>query len=386
MKGEKIYLKPNWTKILVTVYILSVLFCSVKSFIKPEFNFDGLAYIGIIHSISETNDKIIHKKTYDEYKRVTPKETFKLLTKGDTYRTSLYKNPKYFVSQFPFYTIKPLYLLLVYIVNKIGINIIYSTITVSILSYIGICTILLFWLKKVEFNIFLTISTIILVTSPPITSVARLSTPDMLSAFVLITGIYVGIIVRKRKTFVSLLLLSLFARIDNVVIVFPLLFWMRFITKKEKFKITNKEFIIANVLGLSIYIIVTKTTSNYGWGSLMYHSFIKSLNNPSTFKEVFTTNQYFFIIKNSLLNMFNSSFMTFIMLYLVGFLILSKLKTKILNNLHFQISTISLATMVGHFLLFPSFEDRFYTYQYIVIFIITMVTVKEKINNKEKFT
>lgn len=126
------------------VYFLIVLFISIVSIHKPDYNWDILPYVASVYSLESTDTNSIHKNTYEIVKSTLPEQAYLLLVSNNKYREEMHQCSKCFYQQLPFYKIRPLYVALIYILYKLGINIIVSSFVISSISCLLISVICFF--------------------------------------------------------------------------------------------------------------------------------------------------------------------------------------------------------------------------------------------------
>ncbi|KJS21034.1 MAG: hypothetical protein VR78_00645 [Hoeflea sp. BRH_c9] len=79
------------------------------SWLRPVYNWDLLAYIGVSAKAWSGSAAEIHAYAYDAMRAHVPADAFVELTQGDAYRLRQYSDPDAFVSMLPMYEVKWLY-------------------------------------------------------------------------------------------------------------------------------------------------------------------------------------------------------------------------------------------------------------------------------------
>ena len=85
----------------------------------PMYNWDMLAYVACVHSYTESDAEAIHSKTFDEVRRHVPENAYDRLTRLDAYRRALAQTPTSFIQHIPFYSVKPAYPCLMFLLKQI---------------------------------------------------------------------------------------------------------------------------------------------------------------------------------------------------------------------------------------------------------------------------
>src|SRR5438552_5538098 len=207
--------RDNLVKIF---YFSCILLAAIYCFKRPLYNWDMLPYTDLILRMDHHNAQEAHYLTYDLTKKNIPSKNFQQLTdSSNVYRFKMLSDPAAFNEQLPFYVIKPLYTGLAYLFYKLGVSLPQATLVPSFISYLLIGFLLFYWLRiYLSLPITFVISLLIMLSSPLI-EVAKLSSPDCLSAFLLLSSFYFIFEKPSLWSTIVFMVLSIFARLDNVV-------------------------------------------------------------------------------------------------------------------------------------------------------------------------
>src|SRR5438034_3353001 len=117
-------------KIGIGIIYAMVVFCAAAwSFKRPAYNWDILAYMGVILLYDNADPKTIHHTVYSVAKEKIPVVYYSRLTDASNgYRNGVAQNPDRFYSQLPFYVVKPLYTRLAWIFYKMGVGLVMATV------------------------------------------------------------------------------------------------------------------------------------------------------------------------------------------------------------------------------------------------------------------
>lgn len=352
---------------ILFVYCLSILCAAVWSLKKPAYNWDMLPYMGIILSYDQSDVKIIHRETYAIARDQIPTVYYKrLIDSSNAYRNTMAKNPAFFYSQFPFYIVKPLYTRAAYLFFRTGISLPMSTILPSVIAYFFTGLLLFSWIKKYWNDLYACIASLLIMLSPPLLTVAGLSTPDALSGLLLFTAAY--FLTEKRSVVVTFifLLLAIFSRLDNII---PAVFFMSviFFTNKWSYKISGGKIILLFSILFLAYFAVSGNTHSFGWSIFYYPAFIKQLNTSYTINNSFDIKGYMELAKSQLITglyfSFVSLFFFLVMLLLWNGTGFDPRKLTIEQMLAITFVVI----MTGRFILQPLIADRVYIPYYLSV-------------------
>lgn len=330
-----------------------------------------LPYMGIILSYNNNDVNFVHDTIYKIIKEQVPVTDYNLLVDGGVeMRKHAEANANYFHQQFPFYAVKPFYTKLAYYLYKTGIPLINAIVLPSVLSYFFIGIFIFFWLKK-YMNLFLVFpSCLLIMLCRPVYSVAGISTPDCLSALFLLAAFYCLIEKKSVITICVFLILSIFARIDNIIPgVFIIL--LLTLTNKWKEKISLKKCSVILLAMCASYFLVTYNVREYGWNIFYYPSFLSHLSTTYS-NSSFTFSHYFEVSRSQIMTgLFFSDLFLFLLLGLTLFIGSSSIRLKSLKFEHLLIIILLLIISI-RFILQPIIADRFYVAYYITILVLVI--------------
>jgi hypothetical protein len=340
------YIWKNWTvkqKVLLFAYLVFIGLVAFYAFRKPSCNWDMLPYMALVLGPAS------HDSVYNLARaRLTP-ENYALLTDGGLpYRREMAASASSFTQQMPFYSVKPLYTGLVYAGYHLGVPLMSATVLPSILAYIGIGILLLVWTRKYLPGAEL-FCVLVMVTGP-MWEMARTSSPDGLSALLMLGGLFFLVESGPTLAAFALFLLAVFARIDNVLPAVALL----------ALTVPVKRFAwMAACLGLA-YLVVALTGLPYGWSILYYPSFAKSLNLDYAYHASFHFRDYVALAKSHLMT---GLFYSYLFLFLaLGCLVSRGFDRRLVLTL--------LGVIVVRFALQPIIADRLYIPYYLCVLVL----------------
>ncbi|HEV3411502.1 MAG TPA: hypothetical protein VG101_03445 [Puia sp.] len=329
-----------------------------------------LAYMAVVLGYDHSDSNFVHNSVYKIAKDQLSPETYDQLTDGGLeFRKRMAENSSEFYQQMPFYSVKPLYTRLIYFMYKAGVPLIPATLVPSFIGYILIAFLLIIWIKKYLQLIFAFAVSLLIMLSAPTWDIARSSTPDSLSAFLLLGALY--FMIERRSLFLtfSVLLLSIFARIDNVI---PSIFIVSFLafSNKWKDKISIQKYLVMLMFILLSYLSITLGTRKYGWDILYYPTFSKSLNLNYAYHAEFHFQNYLALSTSHIMTgLFYTYLPLFMALALMVFVSRTPFNFRNLNFDQLLVGIIILIILV-RFLLHPVIADRLYIAYYLCILIL----------------
>lgn len=364
-------LATSKTKNLIVVfYFLFLLFMGFYAFKKPTYGWDTLPYMGVVLSYDSNNINFIHDTVYEIAKQQMPVEVYKQLTDSSIpYRKRMATNAFAFNSQFPFYVVKPLYTSMVYLFYKSGFSLLKAAVLPSVIAYFLMGCLVFLWLKPYLQTYFSVIASLLIMLLAPVLKVLKGCSPDCLASFLLLAGFY--FIIEKKSLLIAFLflLLSAFARIENVI---PCFFILSLIacTNKWKERIHFKKYFLMLTALIICYLLITSGTLKYGWGLLYYSSYTKHFNEPYSAPVVSSVKDYLILFYTHIvIGFFFSNVVLFMLLALIVFTGKGSFQFKQLSFEQLFILVIILCIVTRYFFQ-PLIDDRFYIAYYLCVIIL----------------
>lgn len=362
--------------LVYVVFFACLLPVAIFSYKHPLYNWDMLAYMALVVKMENKDVNKVHDITYRNIRQNIPAEDYDKLTGGGL-RRSRAENPAEFAGVLPFYAIKPLYIWSSYIFYKVGFSLPVSTVLPSIVAYLFIGLLLFHWLNRHHNLFFAFVAALLIMLSSVMIDVARLSTPDCISAFLLFTAFFF-ILERPSVLFTFLFLTgSVLARLDNIILSGLLLSFLFFSSRWTK-KISLVQYIVMLAVLAVLYILVSGMAGEYQWDSFYYSRFVKYYDKEHEVQSSFSFSHYLALIQlRVIMAALYTHFSFFLLLVLV---MLSTRFQEKFRNLPFELlfCVLLVFTIITRFVLFPNLEDRFYIAYYLVILILFMRQYKQE--------
>jgi hypothetical protein len=241
------------------------------------------------------------------------------------------------------YRIKPFYILLILAFHKLGFSYVHATIIPSLLCYFLIG--LSIWqvaIKKLDpFHCLLVCFTCCIIY--PTLVLARLSSPDALSCFIVLNALFLIYSGRRKTLWICLFLLAIVTRLDNIVFEFFFLFALwKWPVAGFKNKLNFKEFAgLSFILGGMALLVNLTSTHHFFWFMDPHFS-----EPPGQYWNDMSI--YLFIIPGSF-------FMYLLVLFIISGLRRGFSWKLEVNFLFYVISAI----IFIRFLIYPYFEERY---------------------------
>lgn len=350
------------------VYVLFCL-CLIPSaiylFKNPTYNFDMLGYMALVARMDNAQTiEEIHHLTYSSARQNVPPEEYKKLTESAAYRKTFETDPSAFKKILPNYIVKPLYTRFCWLFYKSGVTLPLATVLPSLVGYLVLGLFLFHWISKYLHTAVAFLATGLLMYSTIITAIARLSTPDSLSALFLVLATYFILERRNIGLMFFFFLLSILTRIDNVITCFFIISFFTFVRKWKYISI--KQYSVMVTILVVTYVLVILPVTQFGWSIFYYSQYARHIDYTRDFDQPVTFSSYFSLLYSKLVTAFVSTHFTFFaFLGLLAF-IRNKLTWK---NLTLDQAFLLVLLTIGafKFILLPDLSDRFYLGFYLVI-------------------
>jgi len=257
--------------------------------------------------------------------------------------STILDSPEHLAKLEPLYKIRPVYLILISVMARAGLSIQHAINLISAASFFVIAIAVALWTRRLLLSA-------LIVVSAPIFILGRMGTPDALSTAAVLLALLA--IVRERINLgCILLLLSVWIRTDNIIVMAVTLVILGW----EKLPGWKAAFYFATAV--TSMMIINRIAGNYGWTVLFQWSFLPGTSSPADIHIPVTMREY--------LGVFLSS-STSLLGRLTLWMVLGLLTWTGSRRLRPLLAVASLST-AAHFVLYPSPEDRYLVWAYVVV-------------------
>jgi hypothetical protein len=326
-----------------------------------EFNGDMVQYTALVIRLTEPDPVQVHRKTFETLARDLPAGRFQQMLDApdhEGYIAHMARDPEMFRQQLRFFAIRPAYIAAVALAHALGAPLPQATALVSVVSFAACGGLLFLWLAHhVRAAVALVVAVFILLL-PGVPLTARLSTPDMLAAFVVLLAAFVMLELRSTRGAAWILVASIAFRSDNLLLA-GLFLAFGFFLQPPAWRLGRRELTVMGLVALVLYEAIIRFHGGYGWTTLIYHSIVSHIPRPAETHVTFTWLQYLGFLKQNGLDAirWTQAVATFLPVLLVLF---AGLRSRRLVDAsgYVQWALILALYSVAHFLLFPVYYDR----------------------------
>jgi len=335
------------------------------SIYRPFHNWDVVGYIAAAKSFEQPDNAALQAFTYAELRTVLPAELYEDIARernlgtgpGALYRRTVNTNPAAFAEQLPYYRIRPLYVGLIYLLYKAGVDIEFAT---HLISGIAVALALLVLYLTVIRRLHPALACLL----PPLAwmfgalDLARFSTPDGLAFFAVLLIVY-WFAQRRIGWLCVALPISLCVRTDLILFTAPLLLAL-FATEPKH----RRWIALSGAASLLAYAGILTHYHHPGWATLFYFNviarWIYPLSNPPTL----TLQDYLTALANGTIALLADK----IFLAYLGMVVLAAcwLRKRALTSAPVILLLAAAAHIVGRFLALPFMWERFFPAPYTV--------------------
>lgn len=342
----------------------------------PKVGWDMLGYVGVIESWQTTDSKLIQDEAYSSIRGI--REYDELTGQGAcqpaeyrAYRADVAHNSVHFAQQLPILAIKPLYVIFISILHRIGFSYIRSFAVISAIAYLGLGVVTWYWLARYWGEWKATVLSSLLILNPDTMSLLRSTSPDGITLLFVVFGLYM--LLEHATTILGpgSLLLSIWVRPDALILVGLLLLTFLLLRILPSVELSdpifrpdwkllgiriaeNWEWVLLCILALSSYFAIERFAQFYSWGTLFYHSFVGYLVAPAETIVRISPKMYFRTVAINSRSLLSTTELA--MLLLLGFLAVQLQKQR---NYRYVTACVILSVFV-HFLFFPTDSARFH--------------------------
>lgn len=356
--------------IFFVVVAVSLLPACLFAFRRPAYNWDMLPYMAIVLKMDKPwlNMEGIHTLTYQMASQKVPETDYRLLKEGN-YRKKMAANAAAFGEQLPFYSVKPLYVGMIYLLYKTGFSLVSSTMLPSIIAYFFLGLLLFYWMGRYLRPLFALLGSVLVMYTPFMIRIAGLSSPDALSSFLLFAAFY--FIIEKPSLILLFIffLLAIGARLDHIITCLIILSFLFFYRKWEKRMTLLQYATMVGAVVVCYFVITWFTVRPWGWNIAFYPAFAHNLNLTYQHNRAFSLRKYAALAySRAITGVVYYQFTLFAFLALLPAIPVFKRKGK--PGLEHWFALLLIFIILFRFALYPALADRFYASFYLCILLL----------------
>jgi len=345
-------------KILSVLAFAAVLtLASLRAYQYPEYSTDGFSYMANAVAMSGASVRVIHDAVYQEVKAGIPQPVLNHLTgedETDSAQSRSFReraaNPYRFAEFLPCFAVRPIFNQLVYVLHyKAGVGLLRATVVIPVLSYWLLGWLTLLWISRYMAAHWAPVISALLLLSPPLWDLARSTTPDALSSLIVLLALYLLFEKQKLLPGTIFLLVSIFIRTDNLLLVLAVLALMCM----AGFGLRVSEAVMLAVLAVMSVAVINHFAGDYGAKVLYYRSFVEPPIAVGEITPRFGFREYLLALRAGLTGAVHAQYIPFFLMGVVA--LLRRPPRPIL-----ALAIVTTIYTTAHLVIFPNPEMRFF--------------------------
>jgi hypothetical protein len=337
----------------VAVLFMAAVIAAVAAYawIKPDYNWDMVAYVATALEDRITDPVELHAETWGEIEKGARESQLYHLKFSNPYNLNQWENPADFQSQLSMYRVKVAYVALMRWIEPIT-GLAAASILLSILPSIAFGGLCLWWLAREDARQGLILLVPFLAIADYV-SMTTAVTPDMLLAVMSLGAI---LLLMKGKDLAACLLLfaSVFVRPDNIILIFALLiaavlFGWRLLPMLATF-----------VVSLTACVLISRFGDHPGWWAHFYFSCVQIQNTMTGFAPDFSLVDFAKgYARGVVVSLTHNDWPGLLLILVAGWALLARAGRIAAGRANALIFALAIGTL-GKFASFPLPDDRFY--------------------------
>lgn len=355
------------------VVFLIVAAAALATKVGPTYNFDNVFYLGVAEHYRGQAIPEAHASAYSQIKAALPDADYqKILSDGtpdDLVRIPSATDADVYGQQLPFYSVKPVYPLLIAGFRAFGINGVVASFWISEVALGLLAAVCCAWLSRYYSPWAAALVSVLIAFSSGVFNIGVDPRPDCLYAAVVLLMLMLSMRARMLTSgLIALMLLSQLIRPDAVILcVMTCLAWM-FMQPERYLRAT-----IALCLTLGLYLAVTRLAGAYSWPVLMYHAYIAYLPHPRTHPSAVSVADLVRIYVKFGQPLYSQTFLTMLLVAVLA--LIGNLLTSPLRSAAVALSGALVVTLPLHFLVHPSDNLRVRSAYYVAALVLLLIAL-----------
>jgi hypothetical protein len=361
----------RWLQNAATVACLLLLAAvSFHFYRQPSYSMDLVGYLGNVLLMQDRDVGRVHDQVYAEMRRSLPRETFDFLTgqggppDESASRRARFEHADNFAQFLPFFAIRPLYNMSVYFLGRM-VGPIAAVRSISSLSYFLLGMLTFLWMSRYVPKYLAAAAAVLLMVTPPLTWIGRDTGSDALATLVAFSGLYLIFEREQFETGVGLLMVSLWIRTDNIVLLAPVLLVLWLQGRVELWKAA-----VLGVVAVASVLAINHFAGDYGIKMLYYRNFVTVPVAPAEMTVQFSLRQYVSAFATGIRAMLASYTTVFLLLGIAGSWLSRRVRPLIL------VTSVSVAL---HYFVLPNWQERWFGVFYLAMGIALVAALRERV-------
>ena len=358
------------------LYVLALAGVSLRLYRTPVYSMDSIQYMGNALLMEETDIVRVHQRVYAEVERYVPKVPrdgllgYEVGAPADQNKSRQERatNASRFAEFLPLFAIRPLYNQTLWLLSKTGMGLVRAGVVISVGSYFLLGILIYIWIRAYTHPGFALGFSILLMMCPPMTILARDTTSDALATLIAFLAMYLIFEKRRLAAGMALLLASIYFRTDFVVLAGPTILACWLERRIELWKAG-----VLSLVAVASVLCINHFAGDYGIRMLYYRAFVTTPTAPGEMAPHFSFRDYLSAFRAGITMVTSSFFLPFLLL---GTISAMARRMRILF-------AVAVAYAGLHFVILPSWEERYYAIFYVGMGVCAAVTAGAAVGNAQ---
>jgi hypothetical protein len=318
---------------------------------------DMIGYMGNALMTERTPPEKAHQLVYAEIRSLPEAAQIPLLGRNvsedptqDASRKVRFEHFENFGEFLPFFAIRPLYNQALFLSSRL-FGLLRSVVLLSVIPYFLLALLVLHWASRYVDSKFAALSSALLMLTPPIVQIGQTPISDALSTLIAVFALYLLFESKREVAGLTLLLASIFARTDNVVLAAPVFVALWFAKRLSFWQMAA-----LGAFAASCVVFINRMAGDPGITMLYYRNFVGTPTAPVGMVVHFSVREYLRAARTNLGVMSHGWLIPFLLLAVIGFFRRSVLA---------PLAGVALAYVILHFLIVPNWVERWFVIAYI---------------------
>lgn len=348
-------LKPKPLSPIVFALILSL--AALRAYRYPEYSTDGLSYMANAVAMRGASVEEIHDTVYRAAKAGMPAPAFAHLTgndesapatENDSFRDRA-TNSYHFAEYLPCFAIRPIFTELVYVLHYwFGVGLLNSILLIPVASYWVMGCVVLAWLCRYLATEMAVLLSMGLMLTPPLWDLPRSTTPDSLSALMVLSAVFLLFEQRKLLPGLILLIASVYVRTDNVILVGFVLAYL--CLAESDLRVSHAA--VLSLVAICSVALINHFAGDYG-PKMLYYRIEHTPTAIGEFVPSFGIHDYFRDLRMGIAGALHGHYIPFLLMGVVGLL-------RRRSHAIVGLTIVTLICAAAHLVIYPVPETRYF--------------------------
>jgi len=360
--------RPGVKAACFAAYALFVAATLVYAAARPAYNVDLVHYAGAALADRGLARDELHARTYAELRAALPPEAYRELTESGPYVHDMSVDPESYWQNLQFFLVKPLYPALMSVLARLGLDLPTAALAISIAAGVFLAWLVYVWLAAEVREPYPAAFAAVLVSGVGLLGLARLATPDALSAALLLAASYEYARRGDARRASLWLGVSILARPDNVIVaMLAALAWGAWSAARRR--VAAVEAAVALGAFAAVYWAVRSCAPSLSFTTLFSVALVERTSYPEQAHATLTLGIYARVLSRGAIRLLDPNPVLWFAALGLATIVLYREK-RLARDSYAEIAVVMAVAWIAHFLVWPDRAPRFYAANYLVVGIV----------------